>query len=543
MKYVKNLWYKNAIIYSLDVETFKDSNGDGIGDFPGLTSSLTYLSGLGIDCLWLLPFYPSPNCDDGYDITDYYSVDPRLGSLGDFVEFMHRARELGIRVIIDLVVNHTSIQHPWFQEARSDKNSNYRPYYVWSENPSESHPDLIAFPTVEDSVWEYDEKAEAYYLHHFYKHQPDLNIGNPAVREEILKIMGFWLELGIAGFRIDAAPFLIQGTGLENVTPEKLQGFLQEMREFMLSRRTDAILLAEANVEPEKIPLYFGKGERMHLLFNFILNQYMFLALARQDKTVLEEGLKLLPEIPSTCQWLNFVRHHDELTLDFLSGSQQEEIFAAFAPEENMQIFGRGVRRRLAPMMNNDRRRIELIYSLLFTLPGTPLLRYGAEIGMGDDLCLHGRTSVRTAMQWTDEFNGGFSTANPDELTRPIISDDEYGYKKVNVAFQERDPSSLLNWFEHLIRTRQQCPEFGRGTWEILETGKSCTFAHCCHWEGATVLAIHNFSDRPCHVNIPLCKGKHLWDLFGDHQYEPSDHSGELCVNGYGYRWFRVDER
>lgn len=331
-----------------------DSNGDGIGDFRGLTQRLDYLAGLGITCLWLLPFYPSPNRDNGYDVMNYYDVDPRLGTLGDFVEFVHQARDRGIRVLVDLVINHTSIQHPWFQEARKDKNSKYRSYYVWSDNP-QPEPSLIAFPTQEKGIWEYDEQAGAYYLHHFYKEQPDLNIGNPEVREEILRIMGFWLALGVSGFRVDAAPFVIEDIGIKNTSSEELQCFLQHMREFVATRQSDAILLAEANVSPERVPVYFGDGDRMQMLFSFLLNQHLFLALARQAADALTEGLKALSNIPHNCQWLNFVRHHDELTLDQLGKDQQQEIFAAFAPEETMQIFGRGIRRRLPPMVQNDR--------------------------------------------------------------------------------------------------------------------------------------------------------------------------------------------
>ena len=468
---MKSVWYKNALVYSLDVETFMDSDGDGIGDFRGLTNCLDYLAGLGVNCLWLLPFYPSPNRDNGYDVMNYYDIDPRLGTLGDFVEFMHQARDRGLRVLIDLVVNHTSIEHPWFKSARQDKNSKYRDYYVWSDNP-QPIPDLVAFPTQEDSIWEYDEQAGASYLHHFYKEQPDLNIGNPKVQEEILRIMGFWLELGVSGFRIDAAPFLIKEVGIDGGSSDNLEHFLERMREFLAGRQADAILLAEANVSPDQIPVYFDQGNRMHMLFNFMLNKHLFLALARQDAGALKDGLKILPGIPHNAQWLNFVRHHDELTLDRLSDDQQQEIFNAFAPEETMQIFGRGIRRRLPPMMQSDRRRIEMTYSLAFTLPGTPLLRYGDEIGMGDDLSLEGRDSVRTPMQWSDNPNGGFSTADADALTRPVISEGEYGYQQVNVSFEQRDPTSFLNWMEHLVRTRRQCPEFGTGKWRILETGE-----------------------------------------------------------------------
>lgn len=542
MDAVKNLWYKNAIVYSLDVETFMDSDGDGIGDFQGLTKCLDHLSGIGITCLWLLPFYSSPNRDNGYDVMDYYNVDPRLGTLGDFVEFMHQARERGIRVIVDLVVNHTSIQHPWFQAARSDKNSKYRDYYVWLEDPPKFDPKLLMFPNVEDSIWDYDEQAEAYYLHHFYKEQPDLNIANLAVKEEICKIMGFWLELGVSGFRIDAAPFLIKGIGIKNANPEDLQEFLSEMREFLSSRRGDAVLLAEANVEPDQIPVYYGTGDKMHMLFNFLLNQHMFLALARQESNPLRNGLKSLPDIPRICQWLNFVRHHDELALDRISQSEREDIFQVFAPDQNMRIYGHGIRRRLPPMMGGERRRIELTYSLMFSLPGTPLLRYGEEIGMGEDLSLKGRNSVRTVMQWSDEPNGGFSTAPQDKLTRPTIAEGEYGYKQVNVAAQQRDPASLINWMERVIRIRKQCPEISCGKWHILETDEPSVFAHCCEWQGKAVIALHNLSDKACTATLESQEYSRLTDLLGDRQYEfLNDDSRSIPLEAYGYRWFRVN--
>ncbi|MBW4449681.1 MAG: alpha-amylase family protein [Spirirestis rafaelensis WJT71-NPBG6] len=538
---MQKIWYKNAIFYSLDVETFMDSDDDGVGDFQGLTKRLDHLSGLGITCLWLLPFYPSPNRDNGYDVMDYYNVDPRLGTLGDFVEFIHQASDRGIRVIVDLVVNHTSNQHSWFQQARSDKNSKYHDYYVWSENPPKTQPEQLIFPGVEESLWEYDKQADAYYLHHFYKEQPDLNIANLAVREEIYKIIGFWLQLGVSGFRIDAAPFLINPLGIADC-PD-LESFINDMRQFITSRRGDAVLLAEAKVEPERIPIYFGNGDRCQILFNFLLNQYLFLALAQKDSQGLRDGLKALPNVPNIGQWLNFVRHHDELAIDLISDSQRKEIFQAFAPEKNMQIFGTGIRRRLPPMLNGDRRRIELTYSLLFSLPGTPLLRYGEEIGMGDDLSLEGRNSVRTVMQWSDAPNGGFSSASPDTLTRPVIKEGEYGYKRVNVATQERDPGSLINWMEHIIRIRKQCPEFGLGKWQILETDEPCVFAHCCEWEGSSVIALHNLADKPCTARLKSYFDKHLIDIFGDSQYEPLDiDSPSIPLEAYGYGWFRVNQ-
>jgi maltose alpha-D-glucosyltransferase/alpha-amylase len=536
---MQSFWYKNAIVYSLDVETFMDSNGDGIGDFAGLTQQLDYLSGLGITCLWLHPFYPSPKRDDGYDVMDYYNVDPCLGTLGDFVEFMHEAKERGIRVLIDLVINHTSIHHPWFQAARSNKHSTYRDYYVWSDDPPPTDPAELVFPDVEDSIWEYDEQAGAYYLHHFYKEQPDLNISNPAVRDEIRKIVHFWLQLGVSGFRVDAVPYFVKNVDVLAKQYE-LESFLEDLRQYVCSRNAEAILLAEANVESESFPLYFGDGDRMHMLFSFFANQKKFLALARQDAAPLIDGLNQLPNIPQSGQWLNFVRHHDELTLDQLSDAERNEIFQAFAPEEHMQIYGRGIRRRLPPMVNGDRRYIELIYSLLFTLPGIPLIRYGEEIGMGDDLSLPDRDSVRTPMQWTDAPNGGFSTAPSGRLSKPVIAEGEYGYQHVNVAAQQRVSESLLNWFDRAIRIRKQCPEFGWGRWVIIDTDEPSVFAHSCQWNGKMVVAVHNLSNQPCTVTLKFSCDRPLVDLFGDCQYEPWQGASALALEAYGYRWLRA---
>lgn len=544
---MQNFWYKNAIVYSLDVETFMDSDGDGVGDFPGLTQRLDYLSGLGITCLWLHPFYPSPNRDDGYDVMDYYSVDSRLGTLGDFVEFMHEAKKRGIGVLIDLVINHTSIQHPWFQAARSDKNSKYRDYYVWADDPPKTDPAEVIFPDAEDSIWEYDSKAGAYYLHHFYKEQPDLNISNPVVRDEIRKIVHFWLELGVSGFRVDAVPYFVKNVEVLAEQYE-LESFLEDLREAVSARNPEAVLLAEANVESEAFSTYFGDGNRMHMLFSFFANQKKFLALALQQSAPLTEGLQQLPETPQACQWLNFVRHHDELTLDQLSEAERNKIYEAFAPEEQMQIYGRGVRRRLPPMFNGDRRRIELIYSLLFALPGIPLIRYGDEIGMGDDLSLPGRDSVRTPMQWSEKANGGFSTAAPACLSKPVISEGEYGYPNVNVTAQQREADSLLNWFDQVIRIRKQHPEIGWGNWKIIETDQPGVFAHCCAWKDKTVLTVHNLSEQACTVMLKSGSSGHLVDLFGDRAYPPSNTQSSqnpqlISLEPYGYRWFRVEQK
>jgi maltose alpha-D-glucosyltransferase/alpha-amylase len=539
---VIDLWYKDAVIYSLDVETFQDSNGDGIGDFRGLTERLDYLSSLGVTCLWLLPIHPTPNLDNGYDVQDYYGVDPRLGTLGDFVELMHQARERGMRVMLDLVVNHTSNQHPWFQAARRDKGSPYRDFYVWSDTqPAHAHEGMV-FPGYQDSVWTWDEEAQAYYFHRFYAHQPDLNISNPAVREEICRIMGFWLELGVSGFRLDAAPFLIEMKGAVSagVGGEDQYAYLREFRDFLSWRRGDAILLAEANVERGKMSQYFGEGARLHMLFSFLVNQYYFLALARQQAEPLIRGLKELPPLPPTGQWANFVRNHDELDLGRLTPEERQEVFALFAPDSGMQLYERGIRRRLPPMLEGDRRRIELAYSLMFSLPGTPVLRYGEEIGMGDDLSLPERESVRTLMQWSREPSGGFSTG---AVTRTAIAEGPFGYLSgVNVEDQHRDPHSLLHWMDRLITTRKQCPELGWGSCEILESGDPAVFAQRCDWSGGAVVTLHNLADRPARVRLPWKDDERqpIVELLGDRSNQELERSREIELQPFGYRWFRI---
>jgi len=539
-----DLWYKNAVIYCIDIETYMDSNGNGVGDFQGLTQRLDYINGLGITCIWLMPFYPSPNKDNGYDVMDYYNVAPQLGTLGDFVEFTRQANERGMRVIVDLVVNHTSNQHPWFQAACKDRNSKYRNYYVWSEEKPEDAEEGIMFPGLQDTTWTYNEEAGAYYFHRFYDHQADLNVTNPEVREEICKIMGFWLALGVAGFRVDAAPYFIEIRGGYRADVEDPFLYLKEIRNFLSWRRGDAILLAEANVPAKDITQYFGNGDMMQMLFNFIVNQNLILALAREKAEPLIQALKALPEIPEIGQWAQFIRNHDELTLDQLSQAEQDEIGAQFAPDKDkMWIFDRGIRRRFAPMVNGDQRRLQLAYSLMLTLPGTPVINYGEEIGMGDDLSLEERQPARTPMQWSSEPNAGFSTAPADQLVLPVITEGEYSYKHVNVIAQRCDPKSLLNWMERAIRMRKECPEFGWGKWQIIETGNPCVFAHRCEWHKGAVIAVHNLSSEACTVSLELedDDAEHLTDLLENQSYKiPDDDLHHVQLEGYGYRWFRV---
>jgi maltose alpha-D-glucosyltransferase / alpha-amylase len=541
-KAVYDLWWKNAVIYCLDVELFADGDDDGCGDFPGLTGKVDYLAGLGVTCIWLMPFYPTPNKDNGYDISDFYGVDPRLGTLGDLVEFLRAARERGIRVIADLVVNHTSDQHPWFQSARADERSPWRDFYVWADEQPEGPPGVV-FPDAEDSNWDFDEVAGKWFLHRFYSHMPDLNIANPRVRDEINKIVGYWLELGLSGFRVDAAPFVIELAGTEAERGQDPHDFLVNLRAFLNRRRGDAILLAEANLPPEDQRRFFGDegGDEMHMLFNFVLNQHVFLALVRQDPAPITKALREQPPVPETNQWANFVKNHDELTLDKLSDDERQEVFAALAPDPDMRSFGRGIRRRVPTMLEGDRDRMELLYSLLFTLPGSPVLLYGEEIGLGDDQRVEGRAAVRVAMQWSPGPKAGFTTGDP---AVPLVSDGPFGPDKVNVATERRDPESLLNWMERAIRTRKELPELGWGAWRVLDTDHPAVLAHRCDWQGRGVLVLHNLGPEPVKVGVDLGDdveaGRPLADLLGNRHHEPATTGQPMALHGFGYRWLRL---
>jgi maltose alpha-D-glucosyltransferase / alpha-amylase len=536
-----DLWYKNAIIYCLDVETYVDSNGDGVGDFEGLMRRLDYLAGLGVTCLWLQPFYPSPNRDNGYDVSDYYGIHPKHGTLGDFVEFMNHAEQLGMRVVVDLVANHTSNRHPWFLQARRDRASKYRDWYVWSKTRPANHDEGMVFPGVQKTTWTRDPVAREYYFHRFYNFQPDLNTWNEDYQLELMRIMGFWLQLGVSGFRMDAVPFLIERKGAD-AAPGKDFQMLHEMRKFLQWRRRDAILLAEANVLPGESMKYFGpEGDRIQMMLNFPVNQRLFYALATSDIRPLVSALEATYERPREGQWVNFLRSHDELDLGRLTDAQRERVFDAFAPTKDMQLYDRGVRRRLAPMLNNDRRRLELAYSLLFTLPGTPMLQYGDEIGIGDDLSLPERNCARTPMQWSAQRHGGFSTAR--RTVRPVISDPIYGYKRLNVEDQRRDPDSLLNWMERKIRRRRECPEISWGDWTILKnTGAANTLVMKYEWRGHMLLILHNFSAEPRVVRVDpgtLHPGP-LRDMLAANDSRP-DANGRhtIQLEAYGYRWYR----
>jgi maltose alpha-D-glucosyltransferase / alpha-amylase len=528
-------WYKNGLIYALSVRTFADSNADGIGDFPGLASRLDYLSSLGVTCIWLLPFYPSPWRDEGYDVSDYYGVDPSLGTLGDFVEFVQRAAARGMRVIVDLVLNHTSDKHPWFQAARAGEQK-FRDYYVWADRRPADAESGITFPGVQKTTWSYDRKARRYYFHRFYDFQPDLNIDNPAVRQEMRKIIAFWVELGIAGFRLDAAPFVIEPAGARGLHPGPEFAYLHDFRNQLSWQRGDAILLGEANVERDQAEDYFGIGG-MHMLFNFTANQQLWLALAREDGRPLVRALKQTAGIPASDQWANFLRNHDEIDLGRLAEDERADVFESFGREPEMQLYGRGIRRRLAPMLECNRARIELAFSLLLTLPGTPVLYYGDEIGMGEDLSLPERRSIRTPMQWTPDRNGGFSTAPKRDFVAPIVSTGPLRYASVNVADADRDPDSLLNWLRRALRVRRQRPAFGEAGWDAVETGDSAVIALRYQTSFGDTLAVHNLSSEARRTKLRVNRAKRSFvDVFANRAYDEWQES-VIELDAYGYRW------
>jgi trehalose synthase len=534
-----DVWWRNAVVYCLDVETFLDSDGDGCGDLTGLCERVDYLAGMGISCIWLMPFYPSRQRDDGYDITDYYGVDGRLGTHGDLVEMIRTARDRGIRVIADLVPNHTSDQHPWFRAAREGPGNPFHDFYVWADEKPEEKPGDVVFPDQENSNWAYDRKARRWYLHRFYSHQPDLNVANPEVRDELAQVAGFWLQQGLSGFRLDAVPFLVEPVGMPKGAIPDPHELLRDLRRFMGRRSGESIMLGEVNLPPEDAAEFFGAhgGEELDLLFAFTINQAMYLSFAREDARPLRAALEALPPRPHDCQWAHFVRNHDELTLDKLSEDERAEVFAAFGPDPDMQMYGRGLRRRLPSMLGGDPRRIRLAYSLMFSLPGTPVLFYGEEIGMAENPAIEGRYAVRAPMQWSPERHGGFTTA--DEPVRPGVADGPYGYAEVNVAAQRRDPGSLLNWMERLIRRRRECPELGWGDWAPIDQDDAAIFAHRADWEGSTIVAVHNLGSRATEARLDLDGDGVLVDLFGygEHALEPGL---TLALEPYDHRWFRV---
>jgi trehalose synthase len=541
-----DLWWKSAVIYCLDIETYYDANGDGVGDLAGLARRIDYLDEVGINCLWLMPFYPSPDRDDGYDVTDFYGVDSRLGNHGELVEVIRTAHDRGIRVIADLIVNHTSDQHPWFRAARRSTSNQYRDFYVWRDTEPPDTSGQVVFPDKEDSIWEHDERTGTWYLHHFYKHQPDLNVANPAVRDEITRVIGFWLELGIDGFRVDAVPFFIDDVETQRGedVPTDPHELLRAIRAFLSRRNGSAVLLGEVNVPHAEQLEYFGgdAGDELHMMFDFIGMQAAYLSMARGDAGPLARALGDRPPIHPACQWVTFLRNHDELTLDKLSEQERQEVFDAFGPEESMQLYGRGLKRRLPPMMGGDPRRVRLAYSLLFSLPGTPTLYYGEEIGMGEDLTAEGRMAVRTPMQWSDDRNGGFSTAAPSRLIQRVAPDG-YAPEHVNVAAQRRDPDSLWTFIRGLVGTYRVCPELGWGSFALVEQPHDQVLAHRCDLERTSVIAVHNLAAEPVALDLPvpgLGSGMELVDLFTRDPLSTSEGAVELALDCYGFRWLRL---
>jgi maltose alpha-D-glucosyltransferase/alpha-amylase len=538
------MWYQDAVIYSVDVKRFADANGDGIGDFEGLTGKLPYLSRLGVTIVWLMPFFDSPGRDNGYDISDFYRVDPKVGTLQDFIRFVQKAGEQGIRVIADLVVNHTSNEHPWFEAARREPKSGFHDYYIWTDMPPRlEEEDAPIFPGEEDGVWTYDEIAHAYYFHRFYHYQPDLNVANPEVRREIRKVIDFWMSFGLAGFRVDAAPIIVGANGLANSEPEDPHGPLKDMHDAVCAHMKDGLLVGEANVKPAEIKKYFGKGDQLGLLFNFLLNSYLYLALAREKAAPLAEAMTLLPVPPDGCGWANFLRTLDELDLSRLPDHERLETCDVFAPDEGMRLYNRGIRRRLAPMLNGDPKRLEMLYSLLFSLPGSPTIVYGDEIGMGEDLSQSGRTSVRVPMQWTAGKNAGFSDAPAKQLIQPVVTEGAFSHRKVNVEEQEADPDSLLNKIRRFARLRRSSDAIARAAMQAIHTGHEAVLGHRCQSDGGGLIVLHNFSRKPAAVDVGsgLSGEGVLKDLVSGEEFTFQDGQVQITLPGYGYVWGQLE--
>ncbi len=534
MKY----WYKNAIIYSLNVSTFKDGDNDGVGDFAGLKEKLEYISGLGVNTIWLLPIFSTPDMDNGYDVSDYYTINSCNGEMADFVEFLDFCEDHNLRVIIDLPLNHTSNQHRWFQQACKDPDSKYRDYYIWSKEKPDESKQKIMFAGEQESNWAYDEHSDSYYYHSFYHFQPDLNYSNPQVRKEIRRIMHFWLRLGVSGFRVDALPHVIRPKGHVNLEePEKI---LQELRQNVEEVRHDAVLLGESDVEPDRYKYFFGEVNRFHMLLNFYLTNYLFLALAKQDKTVIEYAWKMLPNMNISSQFANFLRNHDELNLNKLSEEEMQVVYEKFAPEERMLIFNRGIRRRISPMLGSVKK-VKFAHSLLFSMPGIPVIRYGDELGMGEDLDKEGRSSVNTTMHWSPGVNGGFSNVPESEVCETSIKEGEFSYKKINVEDQQRDFNSLMHWLQMLIRVRTKCMELGRGNFQFLETQQPEILAQMSKMDNEISVVMHNFSDKKIEAEVKLEHDniKDFYEVFYDEPYERFDPNKPVTLNGWGFRWFK----
>ncbi|MFY9804696.1 MAG: maltose alpha-D-glucosyltransferase [Candidatus Acidiferrales bacterium] len=536
------LWYKDAIIYQLHVRTFCDSNSDGIGDFPGLMQKLDYLQDLGINAIWLLPFFPSPLRDDGYDIANYRAIHPNYGTLDDFKAFLAAAHARGIRVIIEMVLNHTSDQHPWFQESRSSRDNPKRDWYVWSDTDDRYRAVRIIFLDTELSNWAWDPVSKSYYWHRFFSHQPDLNYDNPAVFDEMWDVMKFWLELGVDAFRLDAVPYLIErdGTNCENL-PET-HAIIRELRKRLDQSFPGRMLLAEANQWPADVRAYFGDGDEFHMAFHFPLMPRIFMAVQLEDRKPIIEILEQTPQIPENCQWCTFLRNHDELTLEMVTDIERDYMYDVYARDKTMRL-NLGIRRRLAPMMDDDRRRIQLLNVLLMSLPGTPVLYYGDEIGMGDNVYLGDRNGVRTPMQWNGGWNAGFSGADPERLYCPLISNPVFGYQAINVEAQKRSPHSLLYWMKRLIEVRKSSRVFSRGSLEFLQPSNHRVLAYIRQLGSEIVLAVNNLSSSAQAVELDLRnhKGSILVELASRNLFPRIGDAPYLLTLGpYQSFWFRL---
>ncbi|HVN53981.1 MAG TPA: maltose alpha-D-glucosyltransferase [Anaerolineaceae bacterium] len=535
-------WYQNAVFYEVYIRAFADGNGDGHGDFIGLTQKLDYFLDLGVDCIWISPFYPSPLYDDGYDISDYYNIHPDYGTLEDFKTFLHEAHVRGLKVIADLVLNHTSDKHPWFYEARSNPESPYRDYYVWSDTDQKYAGARIIFLDTEPSNWTWDPVAGKYFWHRFYSSQPDLNYDNPRVQEEMLNVMRFWLDMGLDGFRADAVPYLFEreGTNCENL-PETHK-YLKKVRRFMDINYPGTILLGEANQWPSDLRPYFGNGDEFQMAFHFPVMPRIFMALRKEDASPIVQILNETPEIPSTCQWCTFLRNHDELTLEMVTEEERQWMWQQYAPEPRMRL-NLGIRRRLAPLLDNDLMKIELVNALLFSLPGSPILYYGDEIGMGDNIWLDDRDGVRTPMQWDGEENAGFSKAPSGSLYLPNINDPAYGFRVVNVEHQRKAPESLWNRLQRMLALRKAHPVFGIGSTEFPTTGNQAVLAVLRDSPKETVLAILNLSGTAQSAWLPLGRwtGVLPFDLVADRRVETiMNQDYHLEMKAYEFCWLKL---
>ncbi len=537
------LWYKDAVVYQVHVKSFRDSNRDGVGDFPGLLEKLDYIESLAVTCIWLLPFFPSPLRDDGYDIAEYESINPQYGTLEDFRRFLDEAHRRGIRVIIELVINHTSDEHPWFQRARAaPRGSPERNWYVWSDDPNLYSDARIIFTDTERSNWAWDPVAEQFYWHRFFSHQPDLNFDNPAVLEAVIDVMRFWLDMGVDGLRLDAIPYLVErdGTNCENL-PET-HAVLKQLRRALDAEYSGRIFLAEANQWPSDVRPYFGEGDECHMAFHFPLMPRMFMAQRKEDRTPIVEIMSRTPPIPPDCQWAIFLRNHDELTLEMVTDEERDYMYTEYAKDRRMRL-NIGIRRRLAPLMDGGRRQMELMNALLMSMPGTPILYYGDEIGMGENIYLGDRNGVRTPMQWSVDRNAGFSEADNAALFSPVIVDPPYGFTAVNVEAQERTQTSLLRWMRRIIRVRKQFRAFGRGSFEILLPSNQRVLVFLRSHEDETILCVNNLSRYAQFVELELERfnGCVPVELYSQ---SPFPRIGDLpyllTLAPHGFLWFRL---